>query len=252
MDQALTVQVFCVADESTWAITLPVGASVASLRLAAAEHDPIHDLRFLFNGRLLSSDALPLRDYGVTYGSRLLAVRVSLAEPAEDLARADEHAAYGFERLRETGFSEEDVREFRESFHGVHFGAGVLPDEGQMQREERWIRAQGAHNRNAAGLAETWLQPLSLPLRRSGVLDLWPISALPSSISFGGERRDTVLCLCLGFLVPWLPVVVWMMLSACEGGSRVPRATKAALAVGAMCNVTLGLVRSMSVEEDSK
>eukprot|EP00656_Telonema_subtile_P042599 TRINITY_DN4833_c0_g1_i2.p1 TRINITY_DN4833_c0_g1~~TRINITY_DN4833_c0_g1_i2.p1 ORF type:complete len:256 (+),score=49.71 TRINITY_DN4833_c0_g1_i2:145-912(+) len=246
MDASLTVQVFSVADDTTWAVTLQAAASVAELRLATAEHDPTHELRFLFNGRILGSEHTPLRDYGVTHGSRVPAVRISLAEATVE--RTAEHAAYGFERLRETGFSEEEVREFRASFHGVNFVEGAAPDEPQMQREERWIRAQGSHNRSAAGMADSWHQPLNLPISTSGRIHLWPIAGLPGSSSFGGEQTGTLVFLFVGFLIPWLPLVMGLLMTACGSGTRIPRQTKAALIVGAMCNLTMGIVRSYSTE----
>ena len=116
-------------------------------------------------------------------GSKVFAIRVSLDEPEPETTPRGEGAAYGFEQLRETGFSEQEVDEFRARFHGNDIGpagpckhrSGLLLDRAsvaaapaQLEREEEWMRVQGSQQRNSSSVENSWHQPLVLPTLQPG------------------------------------------------------------------------------------
>jgi len=244
-----TVKVSWVADSTSCAVTLDHSDTLRQLHDAVAHRDPFHVLRFIFRGCVLVPE-VPLHLSGLRFGSVVLVLRtgVSLGDRSDAAAgaAAEAHAAgraFGFERLVETGFSENEVIEFRAQFHGAATQSPLSP--AQLEREESWIRAQGAQHQSN-GPPPVWHRPIVLPCD-AGV-QLWPISSIPSHDSLTGVASwDTVICLVVGFLLPWLPVLLMFALTACDTRSTVPRTVRAALVVGAGCNVTLGFVRSTSV-----
>jgi len=92
----------------------------------AALVDP--NLQLVFGGRILT-DRMQLSDYGIRDGCCLLAIstHVRHRQPHLHVNRVDgTERAYGFDRLVESGFSQEEVAQFRTQFFSSSPSAQLL------------------------------------------------------------------------------------------------------------------------------
>ena len=120
MQQDYTVQVVWLANTVSTAVTLSQLDTVQHLHTAVAHLDAQHSLRFIFRGRILASDRQSLAAYGMRsphsssaqppcsgLHEHAIVHVVRTGSKAEEPPAHDEAqqagAAFGFERLRETG-----------------------------------------------------------------------------------------------------------------------------------------------------
>ncbi|KAI8324000.1 hypothetical protein GQ54DRAFT_86031 [Martensiomyces pterosporus] len=134
-------------------IKLPENSAVHELKERIYEQQPELSgkfLRLICSGRMLQ-DQLTLRHYGISDdGERhfihCLASDITPAErqagspqQQQQQAASDEiQPARGFDRLRESGFSEEDIQGIRQQFHRVH-GTDIDDEENARAIEDSWI-----------------------------------------------------------------------------------------------------------------
>lgn len=147
------------ASGRTITVTANLEGSVQTLRnlltetgLDPALLDP--NLQLIFRGRILSELRCSLYEYGVHDGCCLLAVSARVRS-ANMVSQPQPQGAYGFERLRESGFTEDEIAQFRLQFFSASpsaqllLGGGPLSSissEDRLQQlrdlEEGWMNAQ--------------------------------------------------------------------------------------------------------------
>ncbi|KAL1917631.1 uncharacterized protein VTP21DRAFT_4024 [Calcarisporiella thermophila] len=106
-------------------------------------------LRFVYQGRLLR-DAETLEQTGVSKRDMSLPIYIHCSASDSPPSRTSESQIRqitpltGFDRLREAGFSEEDIRNIRTQFHQLH-GTSVNGEinEQTLNMEEDWIENAG-------------------------------------------------------------------------------------------------------------
>lgn len=229
------------------------------------------NVRVLYHGRALENATLlsaagirPESIVHVSVGARVAArpkraaaPRVAGARrplvPIEDDSSDSEEELSGFDRLREMGFSADDVRQFRMQFYLNHFRnapiggpAHPVPQSPEMVRlENQWIDTQfnpaqmaanpanglPAHPQLAAGAAGDANGALRQPLE-SGLAFATRLTELGSA---DGNGFNLLIGLIFGFLLGLISLF-WI------GEPYLTRKTRLGMVCGIMGNVCLGLI----------
>jgi len=239
-------------------------------QLAETELSVLRDpqLQLIFGGRILSDGWMPLSSYGIVDGCCLLAIsaRTSTNTPAPQQPQG----SYGFDRLVESGFSQEEVAAFRSQFFASSPSAQLLlgnlaangtDDRAQQLRdlEEAWMNAQNegqgldSANGQDIELGPSLSSPTSVPghVPHSQILfgpdgnPVPPISnvlrMMSAAVTGYGSNADMLTGIFIGFLVPWLPVLMFAMENIVTN-----RSFKLGLVTGVACNIALGMIRHIS------
>jgi len=240
-------------------VTADVSSSVEAFKQQLKEtgvamlNDP--NLQLVFGGRILA-DRTKLSDHSVCHGCCLLAIstrrRVSnLPIPADGAP----DRAYGFERLIESGFSQEEVAQFRAQFLasspsaqllGAGSGEGSSRTERLQDLEEEWMNAQNFGHGLGSGESdlEAQRQPLLHTQEHVPIVlgpEGYPAASTTtrhSAVTGYGSNTDMLAGIVLGFLVPWMPLLFLVMDNAVMN-----RSFKTGLVTGVACNISLGIVK---------
>lgn len=198
---------------AAWVIHATEAWTVGRLRATVALHmakDP-QFLRLIHGGRLLADDSLTLGIALVQAMNGAAAVHCAVSERAHHTAvRVERDRVVGFARLREAGFTEEEVEDLRQQFRHTH-GPNAT-----AQEEEAWL---GDGIAAAAPLAQ----------QRGSTVD-----QLLMDNTGGGSIYDRIaLGAVCGFVMPFS--VVW--------ARRFHEHARAGLVLGVCCNVAFWLCR---------
>lgn len=127
------------------------------IRKNAPEQTSKKTMRLIHRGQLLKDDYWTLSDYHITEPS--IFIHCALSDPIiptntitankskEDEEKPKQNVVAGFDKLRESGYNDEEIRSIRTEFHQAHaspnYVDGEPPSEEEIQLEEQWIQRSG-------------------------------------------------------------------------------------------------------------
>ncbi|CAO3639879.1 unnamed protein product [Mucor hiemalis] len=128
------------------------------IRKSAVEQTSKKTIRLIHRGQLLKDDNWTLSDYQITEPS--IFIHCALSDPIiptntispnkakEEEEKSKRNTVAGFDKLRESGYNDEEIRSIRTEFHQAHaspnYVDGEPPSEEELQLEEQWIEHSGS------------------------------------------------------------------------------------------------------------
>ncbi|KAI9331645.1 DUF2407 C-terminal domain-containing protein [Pilaira anomala] len=131
-----------------------IGVIKQLIRKNAIEHTSKKTIRLIHRGQLLKDDNKTLYEYGVRQSS--IFIHCALSDPiiptntiiATKTDTPKKQSISGFDKLRESGYNDEEIRNVRTQFHQIHNNSdyvdGEPPNEQEIEMEERWMEHTGS------------------------------------------------------------------------------------------------------------
>ncbi|KAK4513127.1 uncharacterized protein ATC70_012921 [Mucor velutinosus] len=122
------------------------------IRKNAVEQTSKKTIRLIHRGQLLNNDLYTLSDYGIQ--QQHIFIHCALSDPIiptniiYDIETTDKNDSIsGFDKLRESGYNEEEIRSIRLQFHQMqstsNYVDGEPPSDQDLQLEEEWMEHTG-------------------------------------------------------------------------------------------------------------
>ncbi|KAF1800286.1 hypothetical protein FB192DRAFT_1390944 [Mucor lusitanicus] len=129
-----------------------MGAIKQLIRKNAVEQTSKKTIRLIHRGQLLNNDLYTLSDYGIQ--QQTIFIHCALSDPIiptniiHDIETTDkDDSISGFDKLRESGYNQEEIRSIRLQFHQMqptsNYVDGEPPSVQDLQLEEEWMEHTG-------------------------------------------------------------------------------------------------------------
>lgn len=209
--------------DSIFSMSLPLSSSVGRLREMIINQKNLQNknVRLLYQGKILM-DGPTLASLGLKDGSYVHCAISDFVPPEERQAVPEAPVLRGLDRLRETGFTEAEIDQFRQQFRASRaqaYGTGGNADQGLLM-EEQWME----ETINASSFS-----------REQGEASFGAYEDSYGSTA-EGTYKDLLIGMVMGFLLG-LITLFWLYDAA------LPRKTKYGILAGIGCNISFGIIR---------
>ncbi|CAO3671190.1 unnamed protein product [Rhizopus stolonifer] len=108
------------------------------------------NIRLIYRGQLLANDTWTLQDYKIE--SPIVYIHCQLSyhyeiTPTHIEKRITKNSSRGFDKLKDSGYNEEEIRSIRTRFHQLHstldYIDGEPPTQRHVEQEEEWLEITG-------------------------------------------------------------------------------------------------------------